>query len=84
MSRRDRSWYQANGVADPSSDVHGSEQDIQQAMSAKVRHEWRQKGPVLFCVACPWEHATEPVFGDYILEGTADNGAPILRKVIAD
>ena len=73
--------YQALGAAPPTSESHGTQEDIATQLGVKVRHEWRQKGAVLFCIGCPWEHATEPRFLDYLLQGTDVAGLPILKKV---
>lgn len=66
----------------PSHEPHGTESDIASAMAAnRVRHDWRQQGPRLFCIACPLEHATEARFTGYLLQGTDAQGLPILKKV---
>ena len=74
--------YEALGVAPPTVEEHGTEDDIAEKMKGqKNKHDWRQEGARLYCVACPWEHATEPRFVDYILQGTDANGLPILKKL---
>lgn len=75
--------YEDWGVDPPSHEPHGTEADIEAAMAAQksVRHEWRQRGAQLFCISCPFEHATEPRFRDYLLQGTDKNGLPIMKKV---
>lgn len=74
--------YEDWGVDPPSHEPHGTAETIKYAMEAqKVVHEWRQRGAQLFCVACPFEHATEPKFVDYLLQGTDAAGLPILKKL---
>lgn len=74
--------YEDWGVEPPSREKHGTEADRDAAMAGpQVRHEWRQMGSRLFCIACPNEHGTEPRYIDYILQGTDENGLPILKKV---
>lgn len=74
--------YEELGVDSPTSEVHGTEADIESAIrSIKNKHEWRQEGARLYCVSCPWAHATEQRFLNYILMGTDNNGLPILRKL---
>jgi hypothetical protein len=74
--------YEEWGVEPPTHEPHGTPEEIASAMAAqKVRHEWRQRGAVLFCIACPFEHATEPRFVDYLLQGTDSTGLPILKRV---
>lgn len=68
-------------VAPPSREAHGTEDEIKEALSQPMLHDWRQKGAVLFCISCPWEHATEPRFINYLLQGTDDKGQPILKKL---
>lgn len=77
----DLQWYIDHDVAPPSHEEHLAEEAIAEILSVKRTHDWRQRGPVLFCVACPWEHATEPRFVDYILQGTDANGDPIVKKL---
>lgn len=75
-------WYREQGVEPPTHEPHGTEAEIAEAMSGqKVRHEWRQMGSRLVCIACPLEHSTEAKFTNYLLQGTDANGLPILRKV---
>ena len=73
--------YEALGVEAPSRDEHGTEDDIASRLSEKHLHDWRQRGATLFCVGCPWEHATEPRFLNHILTGTDERGMPILRRI---
>ena len=73
--------YVKLGVPPPSHDEHGTEEDISQQLGKKNLHEWRQKGAVLYCISCPWEHATEPRFINHILQGTDKNGMPIMRLI---
>lgn len=74
--------YEEWGVEPPSHESHATEEEIKEALSKPVVHHWKQKGAVLICDACPWEHATEPRFKDYILTGTDEKGLPILQKVV--
>lgn len=74
-------FYIKHGVEPPTSDKHLTEEEIAEQLKTPRLHEWRQKGPVLFCIACPWEHATEPRFTDYILQGTDKEGKPLLKKI---
>lgn len=69
------------GVTPPTSDIHGTEEDIQRHLQNSVKHEWRQEGSRLFCITCPLQHATEPRFTDYLLQGTDESGKPILKKI---
>lgn len=74
--------YEDWGVEPPTRESHGNVDDIAAALAAKqVRHEWRQQGSRLFCIACPNEHGTEGVFTNYLLQGTDAKGLPILKKV---
>jgi len=73
--------YEKLGVVPPSSDAHGTEEQIAEQLNVKRTHQWKQRGAVLFCTSCPWEHATEPRFTDYLLQGTDDKGNPILTKI---
>jgi chromosome segregation and condensation protein ScpB len=74
-------YFQKLGITPPTSEAHGTTDDISEQLGKKMKHDWRQRGSVLFCIACPYEHATEPRFTDYLLQGTDDNGAPILKKL---
>lgn len=73
--------YEKAGVTPPTSDAHLTEQEIAEQLSIKRLHSWKQQGAVLFCTSCPWEHATEPRFKDFLLQGTDSNGHPILKKL---
>ena len=73
--------YSKFGVDAPSHDEHGSDEAIAAELGKKYIHDWRQQGARLYCIACPWEHATEPRFVDYILTGTDPNGLPLLKKI---
>ena len=73
-------FYTRHGVVPPSHELHGNMTELM-ANVDKVRHDWRQRGAVLFCVACPNEHATEPRFVDFLLEGTDSNGLPVMKKI---
>ena len=73
--------YEKLGVTLPSHDEHGTELDIANELNKKLIHDWKQRGPTLICISCPWEHATEPKFKDYLLQGTDENGIPIMKKM---
>jgi hypothetical protein len=75
--------YRDWGVAPPSFEPHGTEADVANAMeqNRKIKHKWHQEGARLICTACPWHHATEPLFTNYLLQGTDPQGQPILKKV---
>jgi hypothetical protein len=81
MQPSSNEWFTRNGVDPPSHEPHLTEEEIAEQLKTPRKHEWRQKGSVLFCVACPWEHATEGRFTDYLLQGTDKDGSPILKKV---
>ena len=74
-------YFEKLGISPPTRDNHGTIDDISEQLGRKMKHDWRQRGAVLFCVACPYEHATEPRFTNSILQGTDDNGLPILKKI---
>jgi hypothetical protein len=74
-------FYEKNGVTPPTRDFHGTQEDVAKNLAQSVKHDWRQRGAVLFCIACPWEHATEPRFTKHILQGTDEKGMPILKKL---
>lgn len=73
--------YEKLGVAPPVHEEHGTEEEIANQLGVKQIHEWRQQGARLYCVACPFEHATEPRFIDSILQGTDSSGLPIMKKL---
>lgn len=82
MQSDEDKFYIKNGVPPPSREPHGTQDDIAGQLKP-LKHNWRQKGPRLYCMTCPWEHATEPIFIDKILIGTDDNGKPILRDLFS-
>lgn len=73
--------YNEVGVTLPSTDPHGTEQDIAQIMGQKTKHgPWTQKGNVIICHGCPFEHGHGiPI--DKILTGTSEEGLPMLKKL---
>jgi hypothetical protein len=73
--------YEKWGVAPPARQPHGSDDDIAKHLQP-TKHKWHQEGPVLICTSCPFPHATEPIFKDYILQGTDDQGLPMLKKLL--
>lgn len=73
--------YEKLGIPPPSVESHGTEVEIAEQLQKPLKHEWRQEGSRLYCVACPWQHATETRFTNYLLQGTDEAGAPILKKL---
>jgi hypothetical protein len=78
---KDELNYAELNVPPPTSETHGTQEDISAQLNQKVRHEWRQRGAVLYCISCPYEHATEPLFLNKILVGTMPDGSPILHDI---
>lgn len=81
MTPKEDSFYTKAGVTPPSHEAHLTEDEISEQLATPRKHLWFQRGAQLFCSSCPWEHATEPLFRDYLLIGTDDNGKPLLKKI---
>jgi len=80
---KDDKWYRYKGVVPPKRQSHGvSEDNIESIIKSNNdhTHKWFQKGPYVYCTAGPNEHGKN--VGVYRrLQGTAEDGTPILVKI---
>lgn len=69
------------GVAPPSTDIHGKEEDRDHALEHqfKATHNWKQRGNFLVCTACPNEHGY-PIPTNHLFMGMVE-GQPTFKKV---
>lgn len=76
----EREWYYKHKVAPPTSEGHGTEEDIARLRTPMKPHTWRLEGNKLIGIS---EEGTFAQFipTGYILAGTDSQGMPKLRKI---
>lgn len=74
-------FYQKHGVAPPSRDKHGTEDDIKASMQRLKPNEWYLEGNKLIG-RTDMGILAQYIPPDYICVGTDDNGLPKLQKVV--
>lgn len=84
--KQQSNWYDRHGVDQPEHIAHGiTDDELEQKFAelrAKTKHgKWTQMGNRLTCNNCNPPHTTEPIPVDYLLQGTDDEGLPMLTKV---
>lgn len=70
------------GVKPPEHNPHLTEEERDEEFNKILRnhHVWRQKGNMIYCIACPFEHGNS-VPSNILLTGTDEEGKPILLKL---
>lgn len=82
-TNRNNREFQKWKVKPPTSDEHGTEEEIAERIKSQfgAKHVWKQKGNYIFCNAHDgFEHGNR-VATDDLLEGTDDKGQPQLTKL---
>lgn len=75
-------FYIRHGVAPPSHEAHGTQEELASQLGPQQHGQWKQQGNIITCGRCPTPHsAAIPV--DYILSGTDSKGLPILDKILS-
>ena len=74
-------WYKKMGVKPPTSEPHGTEDDIKSNLVPLKPKEWRLEGNLLIAETEHGTHA-QTIPTNYILTGTDDDGLPIFKKVV--
>lgn len=84
-NKEPENWFDRHGVDRPSHDPHLTEEELEKRfdeIKANTTHgAWKQMGNRLTCNKCNPPHTSEPIPVDYLLQGTDENGLPILTKL---
>lgn len=78
MSNKD---FEELGIPAPTSDPHGTEQDIQKNMTRLMPTSWRQEGNQLIGETS-MGRLVQTIPTNKILVGTDDKGLPIFRDIV--
>lgn len=76
-------FYEVRGVKPPERIPHLTEEEIERKLEANRsarRCVYRQKGPDVYCITCPYRHGNR-VRPDMLLHGTDAQGLPILKRL---
>lgn len=73
--------YEAWGIDPPTSDVHGTDEDIRAKMTKLLPNSWHLEGNQLTGMT-EMGQLTQTIPVEYILIGTDEAGLPIFRRVV--
>lgn len=83
--REPENWYDRHGVDRPAEFPHLTWEELEkkfEEIRANTKHgKWTQMGNRLTCNNCNPTHTSEPISPEYLLQGTDDQGLPILKKL---
>lgn len=80
-NKNEQEQFERWGKTPPSHTPHGDPEDIKKNMKPAVTRDWRQEGNRLICKTDLGE-VGQVIPADMILQGTDENGLPILKKVV--
>ena len=85
-SKQDNSkydFYRRTGATPPSSDSHGTEEELEErrVSFSDHQHKWYQKGGFVECDRGPFIHGVPIPSTNHLLIGTSVNGLPQYREL---